>query len=444
MKASLSAVFNFDEIFPSDSTSRTYDRETVISELNMEKGSLTNGRTDSFTVKSASLDREKNTKAANYSSTSTKSSSLDLMGIYNSFVSQHRSESKNALALMPLHSVVNELQPPSSMSSERYFSTSKKKALVSFDLGEKSQRDSTLKSFADSPEVDMRMNNRTNMPEHLSANSFDFGDIYKRVDSPRRDTLVMEPYVTTALVKFSKAFEMERKAAKLNKKYISINGGTADTAERDRERLKEFFYDPKVEFGEIYSEEEMFEMTAPSIQPKDDSLPARNESTSIGTSSQHTDKDSSAGVDDIQVDIEEKVDPFKGFCSIEEVSLEFLTHLDFSELHSSDGQSVCKLIGQELAFLEIICLYKINEQQLSAIFGSWMSTESTQSPRKTKSSAEKRLRLNDTNTEPKKLRTKSIFILGLDRKLKHTIKCSKVYFDIQGKLGIKIKFISRN
>ena len=448
MKASLSAVFSFDEIFPSDSTLPTYDRDSVISEMNLDKGCpqlLTAMKPGSFFERSASVDLDNDMKAAKRSSSSSSKSTLDLKSIYCSIIGHGRTESKSGLALKPLRSVLmNDPNPPRSAASP---STSKGKPTFSpLEVGQKPKRDRM--STEDSIEVE----SHANLPQ---TNSFDFGDIYKKAETPTRDSLVMEPFVTTALVKFSKAFDKEKNTATQKKRLADCRGCSAtDAAERERERLKEFFFDPKVEFEDIYSEEEVFEMTASSIRPQKDLPCGSDGSTSIGTSSQQTNTESSSSSspevdDDEHQDVhctaeEIKSSPFEGFCSVEDLSLEFLTHLDFSELQSSDGLSVCKLIGQTFSFLETICLYRINEMQLSAIFSNWISTGSAYSPNKTKSSAEKRLRLTDTtNTEPMSLRTRNVFILGLDRKLKHTLKCSKVYFDMQGKLGIKVKFISR-
>ena len=437
MKASLSAVFSFDEIFPFQSTLPTYDRESVISELNSDKGPqlFTGLKKNSFFEKSSSSDLGTDIMAAKRSSSSSASSksSLDLKSIYCSIIGHARNESKNGLALKPLRSMLMDPNLPRSIGS----SSAPKGKLTwnSLDLDEKSKRYRALTGEA----------NGHGITTLSQAHSFDFGDIYKKAETPTRDALVMEPFVTTAMVKFSKAFDKERKTAK-QERLAGVRSNTKDAAERERERLKEFFFDPKVEFEDIYSEEDVFEVTAPSLRPQKHPLPRGSDgSTSIGTSSQLTDTESSPERDDNQDDPTEKSNLFEGFCSIEDLSLEFLTHLDFSELQSSDGLSVCKLIGQTFSFLETICLYKINELQMSAIFSNWISSGSAYSPNKTKSSAEKRLRLTDTNnTDPKNLRTKNVFILGLDRKLKHTLKCSKIYFDMQGKLGIKVKFISRH
>ena len=451
MKASLSAVFSFDEIFPSESTLPTYDRESVISELNSDKGpQLLTGlkKKDSFNEKSSSSDLGTDITAAKRSSRSSASSksSLDLKSIYCSIIGHARNESsKNGLALKPLRSMLMEPTLPRSIGGSSSASKGKP-TWNSLDLEEKSTKrfravtgDSIEGGEADGHGI-------TTLPQ-AHSHSFDLGDIYKKAETPTRDALVMEPFVTTAMVKFSKAFDKERKTAKQERLAgVRSRSNTKDAAERERERLKEFFFDPKVEFEDIYSEEEVFEVTAPpSIRPqKHPPLPRGSDcaTSSIGTSSQLTDTESSPERNDNQDDPTEKSNLFEGFCSIEDLSLEFLTHLDFSELQSSDGLSVCKLIGQTFSFLETICLYKINELQLSAIFSNWISSGSAYSPNKTKSSAEKRLRLN--NTDPKNLKTKNVFILGLDRKLKHTLKCSKIYFDMQGKLGIKVKFISRH
>mmetsp|Transcript_34133 Transcript_34133/g.49597 ORF Transcript_34133/g.49597 Transcript_34133/m.49597 type:complete len:256 (-) Transcript_34133:1462-2229(-) len=252
---------------------------------------------------------------------------------------------------------------------------------------------------------------------------------------------MMEPYVSGTLQQYSKAFKGKQKQPQPKKEPVkSLQSASQGKASEQSERLKDYMFDPQVDFDDIYGKEETFEMSAEEI-----ANPNNNKTKKELTKSPDRKKSRVEPVliPECTVNAELNVlslaadDPFKSFSSVEKLTMEFITNIDFSELQHDDGLSVCKLIGKSFYFIETVCFYRINAAQLVAIFGQWLDVVNINTSNNNNN------KNNSSNNDTTQLSTKKIILVDLNRKRKHAIKCSSIYFDLKNKLGMNVKFLAK-
>lgn len=507
---SRSAEFGFEDIFPLRSLSIVnYDRESVLTELSSARKStlFDSCQPDALIHSHSHSHSHSHDENMKPSQSTSRSKSIDLQSIYCHILGR-----RNDLnVLQPLKTVAanQSLSSSSGRSSrdgaQKIFSNAKnmlssRSGGGSFDMGDiyssrAKRSDETLvmepfvnstlmkysKAFRDEngkrkifeAEVFSPRKRATQLPSSTARGgrevgggdpivvpsypvkdsvvldrgkeeSLDFGDIYASMVA--EDNITMDPTENKTLKRFSEAFGEKKKTmtAMMSRGESLFALPTTEESKvpsaaagvtKKHERIKEFMFDPQVDFGDIYSEEQAFEMTAKEVvsNPANSTMKATPIApTSGGGLPVKTHKEKK------MVAAEAEESPFQQFSQIEQLSVEFLTNLDFSELRNEDGLAVCQMIGQCFSFIETVCLYKVNEEQLSAIYGSWLAGAVPQ-----KSSADKRYRL-DVNDLPKVLKTKKIVLVGLNRKMKHSLKCSNIYFDLKNKLGINVRFYAHD